>query len=330
MSFLDRTPLLIAELGNNHEGNLDVALRLVDAAAEAGVDAVKVQTFTADRFVRARDSERLAQMSRFELPPEAFEEIAGRAHDRGLLFGSTPLDMESVAMLEPYADFLKIASGDNDHWPLIERVAATGKPMIVSGGLVDADHLVEVERRARAAGAGELAILHCVVAYPAAREDANLAAIEDLRERLGCAVGYSDHTIGAEAARAARALGADVIEKHFTLDHEFSDFRDHALSATPDEMAAVAAPSDSIAPDPVLLGERRKQVLAAEQPLAVAVRRSIVAARPLAAGATIDRDSLTWMRPRDGLAPGEEALLIGRELARDVGPGESLTSADLR
>lgn len=315
--------LVVAEIGNNHEGDPAVARRLVDLAAEAGADAVKFQTFRTAEFVSASDAERYARMSRFELPPEVWPELTELAHSRSLLFMSTPLDLTSADMLAPLVDAFKVASGDIDFFPLLSRVAATRKPVVLSTGQSD---LGDVARAVEALGK-DVAILHCVSSYPAPEEEINLRAIPALAERFpGHTIGYSDHTAGLDAAPLAVGCGARIIEKHFTLDTSFSSFRDHQLSADPDDLRELVR---RIRASETLLGERRKDVQPSEREMRVAVRRSIAAARALPAGHVLGEADLVWTRPADGLRPGDEGLIVGRPLRRDVDAGEHLRREDV-
>jgi sialic acid synthase SpsE len=318
--------LVVAEIGNNHEGDPDVAERLVREAAAAGAGAVKFQTFTAAGFVRARDAARFEQLSRYELPSEVVEQLAELAHGLGLLFMSTPLDLASVDLLEPLVDAYKIASGDNDFFPLLERIGRTGKPAIVSSGLVDVEGARVAKRALEDSSAAEVAVLHAVTAYPTPAEAANLGAIPVLIAELGGTVGYSDHTIGNEACVLAVGLGARILEKHFTLDHDQSDFRDHKLSADPQELRELV---ERVALAETLVGTPEKAIQPVEAELAPAVRRSIAAARDLSEGHVLEWDDLAWLRPRDGLAPGDEDRLLGRALKRDVPMGESIGEDDV-
>jgi N,N'-diacetyllegionaminate synthase len=328
---LARKVLVVAEVGNNHEGKLDVARELVRRAAEAGADAVKFQTFRTRYFVSAADRARFERLAGFELTPGQFQELCDLARSVGLLFVSTPLDLESAAVLEPLVDCYKVASGDNNFYPLLERICRTGKPLIVSTGLAD---LAQVRRTVRfvqecwrAGGiAQELAVLHCVSSYPVPPEQANVAAVRTLARELPCPVGYSDHTIGIQACLAAVALGARIVEKHFTLDKRFSDFRDHQLSADPLEMAELVR---RVAEIGVLLGTGEKVLQPNEVQAERLIRRSIVAAADLAAGHTVRSEDLTWIRPWSGLAPGEEGQVVGRRLRRALAFGEPIRPADL-
>lgn len=319
----DERVLVVAEIGNNHEGDIGVARELVERAADAGADAVKFQTFRADAFVSPSDTERFARMQRFELTPEEFGELAELAHRRSLLFLSTALDLASVEALLPLVDAFKVASGDIDFFPLLEKLAATGKPVVLSTGQSD---LEEIDRAiavvGRAAG-----VLHCVSSYPAPDEELNLRAIEVLAETFpGCTVGYSDHTTGLDAAPVAVACGARIVEKHFTLDKEYSTFRDHQLSADPAELRELMR---RVRHAETLLGRRRKEPQESESDARIALRRSIAAAQALPAGHVLGDGDLIWTRPADGLRPGEEGKLIGRLLRRGVTPGEHLRSEDV-
>lgn len=322
----DRDVLLVAEIGNNHEGSYSLAEELVGRAAEAGAGAVKFQTFRTEDFVSRRDPARFRRLKSFELTPRQFDRLSAVARAAGLLFLSTPLDLGSAAFLGGVVDALKVASGDNTFYPLLDAVARSGKPILLSAGLADcrvlADARSRIERAWAGPGPAELAVLHCVTSYPVEPEQANLAAIRTLREELGGTVGYSDHTLGIEAAVLAVALGARIVEKHFTIDKNYSDFRDHKLSADPHDLAELAR---RIKQAGTLLGSGVKVPQECERALAAAVRRSIAARRDLPAGAVLTWDDLTWLRPSGGLAPGQEHLLVGRRLARPCAAGEFLS-----
>lgn len=328
---LDRQVLVVAEIGNNHEGKFAVAYELVQRAAECGVDAVKFQTFQTRYFVSEREKARYDRLRTFELSYQQFADLQKLAKSLGLLFISTPLDLESAAFLERIVDCFKIASGDNDFYPLIEQVCRTGKPLIVSSGLSDLAHIKRtvafVHDQWRARGITQkMAVLHCVSAYPVPPEQANVAAVRLLTAELPCTVGYSDHTIGSDAAVLAVTLGARIVEKHFTLDKNFSDFRDHQLSADPSEMRLLVA---RIRQALTLLGAPEKTVQPCEAAGLTTIRRSIVAGRDLPRGHRIAFADLTWIRPGGGLRPGEEQTLVGKVLRRGVGFGEQLHPDDV-
>ena len=327
----DAAVIVIAELGNNHEGDPEVALELVRAASAGGADAVKLQTSDPHWFVRPDNEARMAQMERFRLVEEDIARIRDLAHDEGLAFLSTPLDLPSVELLEPLVDAYKIASGDNDVPQLLERVAETRKPMVVSTGMSDLAGIRAakdvVERRWTALGHdGELAIMHCVSAYPAPAERAALATIPMLAAELGVTVGYSDHTLGIDACVAAVAAGARLLEKHLTLRHDYSEFRDHQLSAEPDELAELVR---RVREAETLMGEPQRDLAPEEEPIAEVARRSLVAARDLPEGHELVAGDLTWMRPRDGLPPAREPELLGRRLKRALAFAEPVRLEDL-
>lgn len=316
---------VIAEIGNNHEGDPGVALELVRAAAQAGAHAVKFQAIDPPRLVQPTETARLEQLGRFRLTPETFRELHDTARALGIGFVCTPFDLECIRWLEPLVDAFKIASADNDFAALIRAAAETGRPVIVSGGMTGIEGLRAARDLVRGAGA-EFAALHCVSAYPTPPDDAALATIPALAGELEATVGYSDHTLGVDACVLAAALGARIIEKHFTLRHDFSDFRDHQLSAEPDELAELVR---RVQEAEILVGTPRTGLIGAEQDVARAARRSIVAARDLPAGHTLSESDITWLRPGDGLPPGRESLLLGRRLTRDVSAGDPLLPQDV-
>lgn len=328
---LGRDLIIVAEIGNNHEGNIKLARELVRRAAECGVDAVKFQTFRTEHYVGRNDAERFAQLKSFELSEAEFAELAALARSLRLLFFSTAFDLASAKFLAPIVDAFKVASGDNTFYPLLAAVARTGRPVIVSTGATELPEICRsvdfIRREQSAAGsAAPIAVLHCVSSYPVPPEQVNLRAIPYLADHLGVPVGYSDHTAGVDAAPAAVALGAHMVEKHFTLDHEYSSFRDHALSADPCELTELVRRCRSTA---ALLGSAEKRVQPAEAGMAVTIRRSIVAAEDLARGRRIALTDLTWVRPAGGLPPGREDALLGRVLRRAVAAGERLQEADV-
>ena len=319
---------IIAEVGNNHEGSFDNAVKLVHAAAESGADAVKFQTFQARLFSSNKDEARFKRLQGFELTYPEFKKLEELARSLGLLFMSTPLDMESAKFLAPIVDCFKIASGDNNFYPLIDEVCKAKKPLIVSTGMSDLAQIQKtvafVEERI---SKDNLALLHCVSAYPAPEDDQlNLASIQFIAEKTGCITGYSDHTAGTRACLIATALGARILEKHFTLDKNFSEFRDHQLSADPKEMKFLV---DEVRLMEKIIGTKSKELQECEKGVAAAARRSIVAGKELARGHRIEMSDLLWIRPPGGLEPGNESKLIGKTLKRDLPFGEMIQLSDI-
>ncbi len=323
----DARVLIVAEIGNNHEGSCALAEDMIGQAAAAGVDAVKLQTFRTEDYVSRRDDARFERLKSFELSHEEFTRLAAVARQEGVIFLSTPFDLESVGFLDALVPAFKIASGDNTFYPLLDVVTRTGKPIMLSTGLADTIRIRQAKAVIETAWAEcgvdpGLALLHCVSSYPVPPAQANLAAIGNLRAEFDCTIGYSDHTLGIEACRVAASLGARIIEKHFTLDKNHSDFRDHQLSADPAEMGDLV---QAIRQVEVLLGSGEKRPQECEQSAERAMRRSIAAARDLACGAVVTYEDITWVRPGGGLPPGNEHVILGRKLAKSVRGGDRIT-----
>ena len=324
---LDQEVLVIAEIGNNHEGDYGLAEEMIGKAVEAGADAVKFQTFRTEHYVSPSETERFARLKGFELTYDQFERLGRHARNAGIMFLSTPFDLESARFLGGIADGIKIASSDNTFYPLIEEAAKTGKPMMVSAGLVGLDEIRTAENLIKGVWKSngikqDLAVLHCVSSYPVPADQANLAAIWALKNALDCTIGYSDHFIGIEAAVTAVAMGARIVEKHFTIDNAYSDYRDHQLSADPETLKRLV---EKIGETTALMGHGAIGVEQCEKENALALRRSIAAAGDLAAGTVLTMDHITWLRPGDGLVPGEEHLVLGKRLARNLSGGDRVT-----
>lgn len=323
---------VIAEAGVNHDGDLSRARRLVEVAAAAGADAVKFQTFRADRVAGAtaptaayqdrsgaRDQRELLRA--LELDLAGFRELAARSAQLGIEFLSTPYDAESVELLEaiPVARF-KVASGELTNPRLLRRVARSGRPVILSTGMAS---LAEIERAIgwlREGGAGALTLLHCTSSYPTRPEDCHLRAMQTLRDRFGLPVGYSDHTLGWEVACAAVALGAVAIEKHFTLDRRLPG-PDHQASLEPLELAALVR---AVRVVESALGERAKGPTAAEREALQLARRGLQAARDLPAGARLGPADLCERRPAAGILASELDRVVGRVLRVPICGGAAL------
>jgi N,N'-diacetyllegionaminate synthase len=328
---LEKDILVIAEIGNNHEGSYALAEEMIGLAARAGVGAVKFQIIVPSRLVSPDQQERITQLEKFQLSYDEFERLSKSAHREGVLFLATPFDIESALFLNKLVPAFKVASGDNNFFPLIEVIARTGKPIILSTGFSDMIQITDTRDFIRNIWREEdieqeMAILHCVASYPVPASEANLLAIRRLQE-LGVTVGYSDHTTGIEAAALSVALGARIVEKHFTLDKHYSDFRDHQLSADPEEMSLLVRRVKEVTE---LLGTGKKVPQPSEKASEKIVRRSIVASRELSSGTILKQEDLTWLRPGEGLAPGREAELIGKKLIRPIAPGEYILAEDVK
>ncbi len=329
---LDKEILVVAEIGNNHEGDFSLAKKLIVLAREAGANAVKFQAFKTQYYVSKSNKERYDRLRSFEFKENQFRTLSRIAQDEGLLFISTAFDLESASYLNKYVSVFKVASGDNTFYPLLAEIAATGKPMIISSGLADIPVLKRAEQFVRDIWRKkrieqELAILHCVTSYPVNPEEANLAAITQLKKEFkACHIGYSDHTMGIDAALLSVALGARIVEKHFTIDKNYSSFRDHQISADPAEMSLLVR---KIREARIMLGSGVKKPQLSELDIMDQVRRSIVAKHNVPKGKEITIEDITWVRPGGGLPPGREALVIGRRAKRPISKGEQIRLADL-
>lgn len=328
----DLPPFFIAEIGINHGGSLDRALALVDAAASVGAHAVKLQSIVARDLVapscpapaHVAATSLVDFFAQFELDEAAHRAVAERARARGLRVMSTPFSEAAVDMLERVGvDAYKIASGDLTWDQLIMRCAATGKPLVMSTGmstLAEVKHAVAV---ARLAGAEQVALLHCVSAYPVPAGSENLFAIRTLAQECQVPVGLSDHADDTFAVPMAVALGASIYERHLVLDDE-DDAIDRAVSSPPAEMAAAIRAARRAWS---ALGTGRKACLGAEKPNLIPSRRSLCAARTLMPGEIVTAPDLVALRPGTGVPPGQIAAVIGRRLARAVAYGEPITLA---
>jgi len=328
---LSRNVLVVAEIGNNHEGSYALAEEMIGRAAEAGAQAVKFQTFVPEHYVSRHDTARLERLRKFAFTFEQFGSLANVAKNLGLEFLSTPFDLASAGALDEICPAIKISSGDNDFIPLLERVASFSKPILLSTGLAGLSDIECARNAVRSVWAGsgydgDVVLLHCVSSYPTPPREANLSAIKTLAKRFGGTVGYSDHTLGVEAAVLSVGLGARVIEKHFTLDKNLSDFRDHQLSADPAELAELVG---RVRLANELLGDGAKSVQPSEEGNRTAMRRSIAAGVDLPAGTVLQLEHLTWVRPGSGIAIGKERSLIGHTLSRPVKQGEFLSLQDV-
>jgi Sialic acid synthase len=261
--------------------------------------------------VAISDYKRLAQLQRFQFTREEFRGLRDFAENNGLVFFSTPFDIESAIFLDDLQPLFKISSGDNTFFPLIEAVADFQKPTLISTGLADLVLLDRIHQMWKEkSGGAELAFLHCVASYPVPLDEANLGAIATLRARYpDLTIGYSDHTVGIETAALAVAAGAKIIEKHFTLDKGLSEFRDHHLSADPVEMTLLVETVRRISR---IVGSGAKEPQECERGAREALRRSLAASGDLAIGAEISPQDIQWLRPGTGVAVGDEESVLGK------------------
>lgn len=328
-------PFVIAEMSGNHNQSLDRALAIVDAAAAAGAHAIKLQTYTADTItlnVRGGDFEIADQASLWSgknlhdlyqqshTPWEWHAPIMQRASEHGMVCFSTPFDESAVDFLEALnVPAYKIASFENNHLPLISKIAATGKPLIISTGMASLAELEQAVSLARTAGCSDLILLKCTSAYPATPANANLRTIPHLRELFDCQVGLSDHTMGVGVAVASVVLGATVIEKHFTLCRAEGGV-DSAFSLEPNEMAQLTVETKRAWE---AMGNIKYGPTESEQQ-SIALRRSIYVAKNIAAGEVFTPENIRIVRPGMGLPPHFYSTLIGRKSATSICAGTPL------
>ncbi len=351
---------VIAEAGVNHNGSLERALQMVEEAARCGADAVKFQSFTAESLVSARAAKasyqeqntgeaggQLEMLRALQLSLEDHRRLLEHCEECGIEFLSTPFDESNLDMLvgELGVRRLKIGSGDLSHGPLLLRAASTDLPVILSTGMASLDEIDQAvgvlalgwsgggqpclesfadalrEARNGEVLAARLTLLQCTTEYPAPFDEINLRSMQDLRERYGVAVGFSDHSEGAAASLAAVALGASVIEKHFTLDRRLPG-PDHRASLEPGELAEMISGIRRVERS---LGSSGKPVGASEAGNRLAARRSIVAACPIAAGELFTSQNLSFKRPGDGLSPMLYWELLGQPASRDYASDEPVS-----
>lgn len=320
--------LIIAEAGVNHNGSIVMAKQLIDAAAIAGVDYVKFQTFKAEKLVtkdakqadyqqrNAADDSQYSMLKKLELSEAQHEELIAYCMEKGLKFLSTAFDMESVEYLHSLRLGLwKIPSGEITNYPYLKAIAQYGKPVILSTGMCemeDVQNAVDVLCK-HGLKKEQITVLHCNTEYPTPMQDVNLKAMQEIKDAIGVKVGYSDHTQGIEVPIAAVALGAEVIEKHFTLDRTLPG-PDHKASLEPNELKAMV---DAIRNIEQALGDGRKHVSESERKNMAIARKSIVAARDINHGEMLTEDNLCVKRPGSGISPMRWEELIGTKAIRD-------------
>jgi N,N'-diacetyllegionaminate synthase len=321
--------LIIAEAGVNHNGELSVAKRLIDVAAEAGADLVKFQTFSADRLVTASAQKadyqavncgsagsQQAMLRSLELTPAMHREQLEHCKLRGIAFFSTAFDIESLDLLAGLGlDRFKIPSGEITNLPYLRHVGRFGKPLIMSTGMATMDEIAAALAVLEKAGLARerITVLHCNSQYPTPIADVNLRAMLAIRDSFGVKVGYSDHTLGIEVAIAAVALGASVIEKHFTLDRTMSG-PDHKASLEPTELAAMVAAIRNVEQ---ALGDGIKRPSASELPNRAVARKSLVALHAIRKGEPFSAGNIVAKRPGTGLSPMKFDEVLGRQAPRD-------------
>ena len=324
---------IIAEAGVNHNGSAELAKKLIDAAKDAGADAVKFQTFRAEKVVTqkaekaeyqktAKEESQYEMIKKLELTEYNFKELADYAKGNGVIFLSSPFDKESVDLLDELnVPAYKIASGEITNFPLLRYIAKKEKPIILSTGIATLGEVEEALNVIRSEGVEDVILLHCVSNYPARIEDVNLRAMETLKQAFKLAVGFSDHTLGITASIAAVALGACVIEKHFTLDRNLPG-PDHKASLEPDELKEMVK---TIRDVEKTLGDGIKQPIINEEEIKKIARRSVIAKIDISEGTVITEDMLDVKRPGTGIEPKYFDFIVGMRAKKDIKKSDIVT-----
>jgi N-acetylneuraminate synthase/N,N'-diacetyllegionaminate synthase len=339
----DRHTLIIAEAGVNHNGSMDLAKHLIDVAAAAGADFIKFQTFKADKLVSLAAAKATYQQNNFpdadayqyqmlkklELDVEKHKELIRYAGQKKIKFLSTAFDLDSVDMLNELGiTHFKIPSGEITNLPLIEKIGRLGKPVILSTGM---SNIGEIEQAidvlyATGLSRNQITVLHCNTQYPTPMQDVNLRAMQTIAQTFGVKAGYSDHTLGIEVPIAAVAMGATIIEKHFTTDRNLPG-PDHRASLEPEELKQMVT---SIRNIEKALGSSIKQPSASEKPNIELARKSIHLANDKKKEEAIALEDMIMLRPGDGISPMQYKLVVGRRITDDLPAGHKLHWKDLK
>jgi N-acetylneuraminate synthase len=337
---LSHPPYIIAEIGANHNGDMDLCKNLIDAAADAGAHAVKFQSWSETSLIAREEFERNTEYSdkkkhfgslldmvrAYQLTEQQHHEALAHCRKRGIAFCSTPFSEQEADLLEELeVPFFKIASMDIVHLPFLKYVARKQRPMIISTGMATLAEIDKAVETVRGEGNDLVALLHCISIYPPEYETIHLRNIEMLRQTFGVPVGFSDHSLGVAIPLAAVAVGACIIEKHFTLDKKMAGW-DHAISADPGELRIIAREGLNIFN---ALGRTCRTVMPAELEKRKKFRRSLVARTALPKGHVLTEKDLTAKRPGTGISPAEQGYVLGRKLARSVQEDQVFVWTDL-
>lgn len=333
-------PYIIAEIGSNHNGDMELCRRLIDAAKSCGAEAVKFQSWSESSLISRAEYARQTQyadkkrhfgtleemIERYQLTPEQHREMAAYCQEKGISFLSSCFSSEEVDLLESLdVAAFKIASMDINHLPLLEHIASKKRPVILSTGMATLGEIEKALSILQHGGAAPVALLHCIAIYPPSFEIIDLRNILSLRQAFDVPVGFSDHTLGTSIALAAIALGACIIEKHFTLDKGMEGW-DHAISADPGELEVIVREGRNVF---AALGSPVRTVSDQEMEKRKAFRRRLVVKHAMNRGERLRLEDIDFKRPGTGIHPDELPYVVGRSLARDVAPDDELEWSDL-
>lgn len=330
---------IIAEAGVNHNGRLDLAKKLIDVAKEANADAVKFQTFKSEGLVSERtemaeyqkknigkEESQLEMLKAVELSYKDFEELKDYCDKKEIIFLSTPHTEDAIDFLEPLVPAYKVGSGDLTNLPFLRKIAQKKKPIVLSTGMSNLEEVKEAVETIKKAGNEQIILLHCTTNYPCPFEEVNLRAMLTLKKEFGLAFGYSDHTLGFAVPVSAVSLGAQVLEKHFTLDKNLPG-PDHKASLNPEELKEMIIAVRNVEK---ALGDGLKKPNSSEERIAKVARKSIIAKIDIAKGQIITKEDLIIKRPGTGLASKYLDRVIGKEAKRDIRKDSLISFEDIK
>jgi len=324
---------IIAEIGNNHEGNFILAKKLIKLASECGADAVKFQYIIPEQLVSSNDQNRIQVLKKFLLKKQEYSNLALFAKRNNIQFFATPFDKHSFKFLNKIQNLFKISSGDNDHYHLIKLVANSLKPIILSTGMSNVNIIKKTvnlinEIWSKNSFNSKISLLHCISNYPTKDSDLNLNRIRTLiKEFPNCKIGFSDHSLGIDASLYAVSIGAKVIEKHFTLDNNYSDFRDHKIALNPENFKLMVKKIRKLEK---IMGSSKIQISASEKNSFYNFKRSIVSNSDMKKNSKILEKNLVFLRPLSGIPASEYKIIINKKLNKNIKKGHYFQYSDIK
>ena len=324
--FTNKKTIIVAEIGNNHEGDFSKAIKLIDAAKTAGADAVKFQTYKTENYynIKYTEKKRIKRLRKFQLSFDQFKNLSDYSKKKKIEFYSTPFDYESAIFLNNIQSVFKISSGDNNFFSLIRLVKSFKKPIVLSTGLINFNEIKNICKEfTDYKYKNKLGLLHCVSKYPAKEKDLNLASITYLKNKLPYfEIGYSDHSLNTDSCKLAISLGSFMIEKHFTLDKNTSNFHDHKISATPNELEDLVRFAKNIK---LMIGKYKKIPKEEEVKNSKYLRRSAYFTKNLKKGTILSSRHFIFLRPRKNLFIKNENQIIGKIIKKNVIKNDLIT-----